>query len=142
MIAALLLLVAFELVGEVVREAFSLAVPGPVIGMFMLAAVLVFRKGTAEAGPISAPVSDTAEALIGHMGLLFVPAGVGIITEAGVLEREWLPILAGLVGSTILSLAVTGLVMHWSTRPKKAPKSSHEPAAGPTELAQPHGRAS
>jgi holin-like protein len=41
-----------------------------------------------------------------------VPAGVGIIAELGVLRREWLPILAGLVVSTVLGLIVTGLVMH------------------------------
>jgi len=34
MIAAFLVLIACELVGEVVREAFSLPIPGPVIGMY------------------------------------------------------------------------------------------------------------
>ncbi|MGY3595320.1 putative effector of murein hydrolase LrgA (UPF0299 family) [Bradyrhizobium sp. USDA 4341] len=50
------------------------------------------------------------------MGLLFVPAGVGLIAETGVPRAEWLPIAAGLIGSTLLSFAVTGLVMHWSIR--------------------------
>jgi putative effector of murein hydrolase LrgA (UPF0299 family) len=58
------------------------------------------------------------------MGLLFVPAGVGIIAEAGLLREQWLPIVAGLIGSTILSLAVTGLVMHWTTRPRTETRSA------------------
>jgi holin-like protein len=40
MIAALLLLIVCELVGEVVRNALGLPVPGSVIGMFCLAALL------------------------------------------------------------------------------------------------------
>jgi LrgA family len=62
--------------------------------------------------------------LISHVGLLFVPAGVGVIAEAGLLREEWLPIVAGLIGSTILSLAVTGLVMHWTTRPRTETRSA------------------
>ena len=45
------------------------------------------------------------------MGLYFVPAGVGVITQAHLLRREWLPILCAVAGSTLLSIAVTGLAM-------------------------------
>ena len=129
MIAAILLLIACELVGEIAREALALPIPGPVIGMFLLAAVLSFRRDRPERPAIPAALGDTAETLIGHMGLLFVPAGVGIIAEAGVLRAEWLPIVAGLVGSTVLSLIVTGLVMHWTTKPGSKIRPRPEPAA-------------
>ena len=114
MIPAILILVACELVGEIAREALDLPVPGPVIGLFLLAAVLVVRNDSAARPAIPAALANTAETLIGRMGLLFVPAGVGIITELGVLRAEWLPILAGLIGSTVLSLAVTGLVLGYA----------------------------
>ena len=116
MINALLLLTGFELVGEVAREALNLPVPGPVIGMFFLAAILAFRRDKPDALAVPDSLGQTAETLIAHMGLLFVPAGVGIIAEAGLLRQEWLPIVAGLIGSTALSLAVTGIVMHWTAR--------------------------
>ena len=45
------------------------------------------------------------------MGLLFVPAGVGVITEGRVIGREWLPIAVAMMGSTLIGLAATGLVM-------------------------------
>ena len=126
MIAAILLLIACELVGEVAREALSLPIPGPVIGMFLLAAVLSVRKDRPERPAIPAALGCTAETLINHMGLLFVPAGVGIIAEIGVLRAEWLPIVAGLIGSTVLSLVVTGLVMHWTTKPRSEVKLRNE----------------
>jgi holin-like protein len=53
------------------------------------------------------------------MGLLFVPAGVGIITEGDLLRREWLPIIVALVGSTLIGLVATGWLMH-----RLAPKPS------------------
>jgi holin-like protein len=124
MIVAFLLLISCELAGEVVREAFNLPIPGSVIGMLFLAAVLAFRKDKPDAPAIPAALGETAETLISHMGLLFVPAGVGVIAEAGLLREEWLPILAGLIGSTILSLAVTGLAMHWTMRPRTETQSA------------------
>jgi putative effector of murein hydrolase LrgA (UPF0299 family) len=124
MIPAFLVLLACELAGNALRQMLGLPVPGPVIGMAILAAVLAFRKaGPTPRSSIAGSLELTAETLIRHMGLLFVPAGVGLIAEIGVLRSEWLPIAAGLIGSTLLSLAVTGLAMHWSIRRRAARRS-------------------
>jgi holin-like protein len=124
MIVAFLALIACQLAGELVRETLNLAVPGPVIGMFFLTGGLVLRKGKLDSPTMDKAIDQTAETLIRHMGLLFVPAGVGVIAEAGLLRQEWLPIFAGLIGSTVLSLAVTGLIMHWTTRPRRESRSA------------------
>ena len=115
--AALLILIGCQLIGEVMRTVLHLPIPGPVIGMFLLAAVLAARP-SGRSGDPAAPSSlqRTADALIGHMGLLFVPAGVGVIAQVGLLRTQWFPIVAALVGSTVLSLIVTGLMMHWTGR--------------------------
>lgn len=140
--AALFILIGCQLIGEAVRSVFHLPIPGPVIGMFLLAAVLAIRErgkrrqdgeagnapdlfpagaapaGAAPAGAASggSALQRTSEALIAHMGLLFVPAGVGVVAEADLLRAQWAPIVAGLVGSTILGLVVTGFVMHRAGR--------------------------
>jgi putative effector of murein hydrolase LrgA (UPF0299 family) len=44
--------------------------------------------------------------------LFFIPAGVGVIAQVSLIEVQWLPILGGVVGSTLLGLIVTALVMH------------------------------
>ncbi|HUN99414.1 MAG TPA: CidA/LrgA family protein [Bradyrhizobium sp.] len=121
MMMAFLTLIGCQLAGELVRSAIGLPVPGPVIGMFLLAAVLAFRSRYSKLGEsdFGSSLERTADTLIGSMGLLFVPAGVGIISEAGLLRQEWLPIVAALLGSTILGLLATGLVMHWTGRPRK-----------------------
>jgi holin-like protein len=116
--AAFAILVGLQLVGEVLRQTLHLPLPGPLIGMFLLTIVLVARgsAGAAAERAVSPPLLKAANGLIANMGLLFVPAGVGIIAELGLLRREWLPILAGLLISTVLGLAVTGLVMHHVSR--------------------------
>jgi putative effector of murein hydrolase LrgA (UPF0299 family) len=116
--AAFAILIGLQLVGEVLRQTLHLPLPGPLIGMALLTAVLVAHG---SAGPtaehaVPAPLLKAANGLIANMGLLFVPAGVGIIAELGVLRREWLALLAGLLVSTVLGLAVTGLVMHHVSR--------------------------
>jgi holin-like protein len=49
--------------------------------------------------------------LLQHLSLLFVPAGVGIIVHLSRVADEWQALLAALVVSTFVSMAVTALVM-------------------------------
>ena len=105
MIAALTQLLIFQLVGEVIARGLDLPVPGPVIGMALLFAVLSLRNGPSET------LQTTSQTLLSHLSLLFVPAGVGIIVHLSRVADEWPALLAALVVSTFVSMAVTALVM-------------------------------
>ena len=105
---ALLILIAAQLAGSALQIACRLSLPGPVIGLFLLTAVLALRPAWATGG-----LDRVAGGLLRHMGLLFVPAGVGMIDHLDLLRTQALPLFAGLAGSTLLSLAVTALVMEW-----------------------------
>jgi holin-like protein len=107
MLNAFAILLGFQLVGECLHRIFSLWVPGPVIGMFILASFLSRKPSS-----LSEPLVSTTHALLECLGLLFVPAGVGVIGNLNLIGREWIPILVGLVGSTFLSLLVTAYIMH------------------------------
>jgi holin-like protein len=137
MIEAFCTLLGFELLGELLRGALHLPLPGPVTGMLLLTIWLAWRdRGAAPATPAPAsPLDRAAGTLLEHMGLLFVPAGVGIIAEAGLLRQEWLPIMAGIIGSTLLSLMVTGLVMHRLLRRREAHVRTITPATRRTRIA-------
>lgn len=132
MIGALLVLMGCELAGEAIRALLQLPVPGPVLGMVLLAVILIMRdRGLApdqiEQAPVTA-LETVSNQLIANMGLMFVPAGVGVIAESHLLRAQWLPILGGLVGSTVLSLVVTGLIMHHATRSHERQMSVIAPA--------------
>ena len=105
MLRALTVLILCQFIGEVVARAAGLPLPGPVIGLVLLLIALIIRGGPDPA------LRDTSTGLLRHLSLLFVPAGVGIVTQLDALQRDWLPILAAILVSTALGLAVTGLVM-------------------------------
>ena len=107
MINTLATLLVFQTIGEGLAYTFSLPVPGPVIGMVLLFIYLLLKKGAAEK---LAPVSLE---LLKHLSLLFIPAGVGVMVHAQRVAAEWLPIAAALVASTIVSIAVTAVVVKW-----------------------------
>ncbi|MBA1149045.1 CidA/LrgA family protein [Ectothiorhodospiraceae bacterium WFHF3C12] len=110
MLEALMLLLGCQLLGEVLAGLLALPVPGPVIGLVLLFAVLAIRGGVGDG------VGELANALLRHLSLLFVPAGVGIMRHMDRVAADWLPIAATLVGSTLLTLAVTAAVMRALTR--------------------------
>lgn len=98
-------LLVCQLAGEVVARAAGLPVPGPVVGMVILFVGLVVK------GRIPAPLDTIASGLLANLSLLFVPAGVGVMIHLRLIADEWLPISAAVVASTLVTIAVTGLVM-------------------------------
>ena len=114
MIGAITLLLVFQLLGEVIARTLALPIPGPVIGMALLFAALALRGGP------SADLRDTAQGLLQHLSLLFVPAGTGVMLHYQRLSDEWLPLAASLVGSTVLTIAVTALVLRALSRRAEA----------------------
>ena len=104
MLESITVLLACQLAGEVLVRFAGLPVPGPVVGMALLFAGLALRGGVPE------PLERTCRGLLEHLSLLFVPAGVGVLTHLALVGREWLPISASLLVSTALTIAVTGLV--------------------------------
>ncbi|MEX2453701.1 MAG: CidA/LrgA family protein [Rhodospirillaceae bacterium] len=110
MIHALATLLLFQLAGEFIVRASALPVPGPVIGMVLLAVVLAVR------GTVSEDLSSVSTTILRHLSLLFVPAGVGLILHFARIEAEWPAIAAALVVSSVLTLAVTAWVFRLCVR--------------------------
>lgn len=109
MIAALTWLLVYQLAGEVLARVLSLPVPGPVIGMALLFCTLVIHGHLGR--PIPQTMQHTANVLLQHLSLLFVPAGTGVMIYLQLIADEWLPITAALIVSTIGGMAVTALIL-------------------------------
>jgi putative effector of murein hydrolase LrgA (UPF0299 family) len=88
----------------------GLPLPGPVVGLLILFVGLVVRgrNGSVAVGP---ELRNTANGLLGNLSLLFVPAGVGVVTQLDVLGANLLPVAVSILVSTALGLFVTGWVM-------------------------------
>ncbi len=105
MISALAVLLVFQLLGEIAVRWSGAPAPGPVVGMVLLFLVLLWR------GNLPDSLRATAGTLLSHLSLLFIPAGVGIMQYGALLAEEWLAIAAALVLSTLITVAVSALVM-------------------------------
>ena len=107
MIPALASLLVCQLLGEALVRGLGIPVPGPVVGMAGLLAVLVVRPAWLAA------LKPTAQNLLQHLSLLFVPAGVGVMLHLQRLGDEALAIGVALVLSTLIGLASAALTMAW-----------------------------
>ncbi|MDF3823084.1 CidA/LrgA family protein [Leptospira sp. 96542] len=104
-LAGLAWLLVFQSVGEVLSRFFHLPIPGPVIGMMLLFAALFLPR-------VREPVSHSAQFLLAHLSLLFVPVGVGVMAYFGMLAEHGLRLILVLVLSTWTGLAVTAGVLY------------------------------
>ena len=110
MIAALTILLGCQLVGEILARALSVPVPGPVIGLALLAAGLWWNAHRTNAPPAAIEQTQLGKvslALLANLGLMFVPAGVGVVEQLPVLGGNAVAISIALVASTVLTLVIT-----------------------------------
>ena len=97
-------LLLLQSVGEALARVAHVPLPGPVIGMLILALAL-------NVGFIRTPVAAAADLLLAHLSLLFVPVGVGVMTHLGLIGTYGLRMLGVIAASTWIGLAVTALVL-------------------------------
>ncbi len=103
MLVGITILLVFQLIGEVTAYFLGGLVPGPVIGMGLLLAVLLAR------GRIWPELDSVADTILRNLSLLFVPAAVGVMQQADLLARHWFVIALAIAISTVLTLTVTVL---------------------------------
>ena len=102
---AIFVLIVLQLIGEGIVQISGLPVPGAIIGLILLYAILVFR------GRISDEMSRTSGFLLQNLGVLFVPAGVGVIAYLPMIATQWWIIVLTLFVSVCATIAITGLVV-------------------------------
>jgi holin-like protein len=100
-----LVLLGCQVLGEVGVRTLHLPIPGPVLGMVLLFIWLTVRRPSATAG-----VFKASDALLKHLQLLFIPAGVGVITLFGEIGHAPLPLIGGLLVSWVVGLVAVGWI--------------------------------
>jgi holin-like protein len=99
------ILLIYQLAGEISVLLLGIPVPGPVLGMIMLFLTLLVRRGSSES------LDAGSGALLSHLSLLFVPAGVGMMVHFDRITHGWLSISVALVLSTVVTMAATAAIM-------------------------------
>ena len=101
MIQGLVQLFIFQALGELVSKFALPFIPGPVLGLVLLLAFLVLR------GQVPASMDTVGSSILQHLGLLFIPASVGVVLYLPVLQANAWAISAALVLSVVATVAVT-----------------------------------
>lgn len=119
MLKPIALILACQLAGEAMAHGFGMPVPGPVIGLLLLFGLLL-ATGSTDGGVLDARPDGTlgglADKILGMLGLLFVPAGVGLVDHLGLLSGNALGFAAVLVVSVVVTLLVTVVTFVWVHR--------------------------
>ncbi len=110
MIQGLVLLVAGQLVGEAVVTVTGLPVPSAVVGMVLVLAALLWRKGQMP------EVRRAGHTLLMLVPLFLVPVSVGIMEQFDALRADAWPLTAALCVSIVLGMSATGLAVRWFRR--------------------------
>lgn len=101
----LALLVALNYLGDWLVRLAHAPVPGSVIGMLALTALIELRVVNVDW------LRPSAELLVRHLALLYVPAGVAVMTYAAIVRNDLLAITVAALASLCAVLLVVGLVV-------------------------------
>lgn len=89
----------FYWVGEFLSSLMNEFVPGSVLGMLLL--FIALQMGLIKEEQVDTP----ARTLTDNMGLFFIPAGVGLMSQFDIVLANWWVILVAIVVSSILVIA-------------------------------------
>ena len=105
MIQGLVRLFLFQALGESVSKFLLPFIPGPVIGLVLLLGFLMVRQ------QVPADIDLVGSSILSHLGLLFVPASVGVVLYLPQLRANALSLAATLMLSVLATIAATALVL-------------------------------
>jgi holin-like protein len=91
-----------SLLGQWLSATFNLPLPGNLIGMFILLALLfsgVIKESHIQSG---------ADLLLKYMSLFFIPAGVGLLAHLDLIRAQFVPWLLVILLTTVIVLILTG----------------------------------
>ena len=96
-------LLACQAIGEAIHAVAGLPIPGTIIGIGLLVAMLACRR------PQQAPaVLPAADALLPYLSLMFVPPGVVAVLRMRAVPEASLPVVVAIVVSSALALVIAG----------------------------------
>jgi putative effector of murein hydrolase LrgA (UPF0299 family) len=98
-------LVLFQLLGTAINHLFVPVLPGPIIGLLLMLAFLVWR------GEVGEPLSLAASSLLRYLPLLLVPPAVGVMVYAKDIAADFWAIVGALVLSLVIAMGFVGVLM-------------------------------
>ena len=115
-----LIILVISYAGELLKYALPLPIPASIYGMVILLVGLLTGWIALDA------VKDVGKFLIEIMPVMFIPAGVGLMSSWGILKPLILPVSIITVVTIVTVMAATGKVSQWVIRKGKSDKEENE----------------
>lgn len=115
MIPGLVQILLWQGLGELVSHFFLPIIPGPVLGLIFLLIFLIIK------GQVNSSLALVSDAFSQHLGVLFIPAAVGVILFLPQLKAHAVAVISALLISVVLTIVVTAIVLRFI-----ANKDTHE----------------
>jgi putative effector of murein hydrolase LrgA (UPF0299 family) len=119
MLFTITVLLLFQCLGEAIVLFLRLPIPGPVMGMVLLFLALILAPKLLD------KVEQSGTELLRHLSLLFVPVAAGIMVSVADIGPHWLALLLAMMGSTLLTLAVTAASMRFFSAKQTSGEEPH-----------------
>lgn len=113
MVKGIFIILLFYFIGECISYLIKGFVPGSIIGMMLLFLSLYLKIISPDS------VESSANGITKNMAIFFIPSGAGLMTSFGVLSKFWASIIITCSISTILVIAVVGLVQEYMEKRKQ-----------------------
>lgn len=107
MLQALLVLLVFQWLGQVLVTALGIPFPGALAGTLLLLIALLYKRS------LPSWLEQSGQFLLQNMMLLFIPTIAGVMLHFDRLSREWLPFVLSCVVGAALTLVATALTFKW-----------------------------
>ena len=115
-----LIILVISYAGELLKYVLPLPIPASIYGMAILLVGLLTGWIALDA------VKDVGKFLIEIMPVMFIPAGVGLMSSWGILKPLILPVSIITVVTIVTVMAATGKVSQWVIRKGKSDKEENE----------------
>lgn len=115
-----LIILVISFAGELLKYVLPLPIPASIYGMVILLVGLLTGWIALDA------VKDVGKFLIEIMPVMFIPAGVGLMSSWGILKPLILPVSIITVVTIVTVMAATGKVSQWVIRKGKSDKEENE----------------
>lgn len=115
-----LIILVISFAGELLKYVLPLPIPASIYGMVILLVGLLTGWIALDA------VKDVGKFLIEIMPVMFIPAGVGLMSSWGTLKPLLLPVSIITVVTIVTVMVATGRVSQWVIRKGKSDKEENE----------------
>lgn len=106
LVSQLGIILSIYFIGELIVRLLGIKFPGSILGMILLLLALEFKVIKVEW------IKEVATFFLNNMMLLFIPLGVGLMDQWGIISKQWLPILVSTFLSTFIVMSVVGLIIN------------------------------